>query len=382
MVTIEDAGTSISRPDRKIRLLFICPGYGKIDRGVEVFLRELARRLDRSRFEVTILGRVDSEADHLRCVRIRTVDRSAFDFFRCAGWVWRGLRLVKLGGAAEVESLLFSLYSAYYLSRHSFDLIVPLGGFWSYAAAAIFKKSSKIVSIGQAGPVKADLRLSDVFVALTDFSRDEALAIAPGLDAVIIPNGVDLSRFTPSGEIARRSRTVLCVAAFVPDKRHDLLFDAMMRLDSSVSLLCVAPGSVPSRLKAHPLCRCHRVEFRSVSHDQMPAIYRDADVFTLASPEEAFGIVFLEALASGLNVVAADAPRQRYVLGSAGWYCDVSDPEAYARTLAAALGTPQPAVNVARAERFSWERSVALYQRLFESLMPASGSDRSDANVR
>lgn len=349
-------------------MLFISPGYGKTSRGVEVFLRELAQRLDKSRFEVTILGRAESNLDDIRCVRISTIDRSVFTF--SGGSLFgRLLRLVKLGGAADIESLFFSLCSARHLSQHCYDLIIPMGGFWSYAVAALFKKSGKIVSIGHAGPVKADLKLSDVFVALTDFGRSEALAIDSALRVVVIPNAVDLAMFSPPPEMVLRPKTVLCVAAFTPDKRHDLLFDAMARLDPSVALVCVGPGPVPAELRSHPVCSSHRVEFRAASHDEMPEIYRDAGVFTLASPEEAFGLVFLEALACGLNVVAADAPRQRFVLGGAGFFCDVFDPHQYALTLAKALDTSQAEANLGRAKAFGWERCAALYQELFESLL-------------
>ncbi|MEI8631918.1 glycosyltransferase [Vibrio sp. PP-XX7] len=87
--------------------------------------------------------------------------------------------------------------------------------------------------------------------------------------------------------------------------------------------------------------------------------------FTLASPEEAFGIVFLEALASSLNVVAHDAPRQKYVVGDTGFYCNVFDSDEYAKTLQKALDIQQKEQNILQAQKFSWENIALEYERFF-----------------
>lgn len=350
-----------------MKLLFICPGYGAISRGVEVFLQELASRIDRERFQVTILGRVERQAGGVRCHKIATVDRS-----RIEPWLGRTaarlLRWLRLGSAAEIESFFFSLCCTGHLARHRYDVIVPLGGYWTFLAAFLNRKGARIVSVGQAGPVRSELGLCHSFVALTDFARAQAEQMAGSKKMAVIPNGVDTAAFTPGGERGERPPTVLSAAAFSPDKRYDLLFDAMTLLDPSVRLVCVGAGAVPAELSAHPLCKTHRVEFRSVRHHEMPEIYRQADVFTLASPEEAFGIVFLEALATGLNVVAADAPRQRSVVGPSGFFCDVFDAQAYADALRRALSSPQPEGNRAWASGHNWDRIARLYEDHFQSL--------------
>jgi glycosyltransferase involved in cell wall biosynthesis len=58
----------------------------------------------------------------------------------------------------------------------------------------------------------------------------------------------------------------------------------------------------------------------------MPDLYRAADLFTLASLHEMFGIVLLEALATGLPVLCHDAPGFRSVVGAGGVYRDLSVP--------------------------------------------------------
>ena len=54
---------------------------------------------------------------------------------------------------------------------------------------------------------------------------------------------------------------------------------------------------------------------RTVPREQMDGYYRAADVFALASLQEAFGLAYVEAMAHGLPCLAHDQPVTRFVLG-------------------------------------------------------------------
>jgi len=252
-------------------------------------------------------------------------------------------------------------------------VVVPLGGTWSYRFARKAFPGARLVGIGQAGPVPQDLARSDIFVALTPYDEERATQMRPGMRTCVIPNGVDTQRFAPAvPRVRTRERVIICAAALVPDKRHDLLFDAVLRLPLHVRVRCVGAGPHRAVLAQHLLARDGRVEFCQYSFAEMPDVYRNADVFSLASPEEAFGIVFIEAMACGLPVVAHHGPRQQFVVNGGGALCDVHDSDAYAEALRAVLDTAPSDKACVQATKFEWSEIVSKYDRLFgESCLEA-----------
>jgi 1,2-diacylglycerol 3-alpha-glucosyltransferase len=109
---------------------------------------------------------------------------------------------------------------------------------------------------------------------------------------------------------------------------------------------------------------------RSVPYAEVADYYRAADVFALASLQEGFGRVFLEALIHGLPVIAHDHPVMRFVLGSEGAFADLSRPGALASQLDAALhAAHDPAAAAHRREsvrsRFSWPVLAPQYREMF-----------------
>jgi glycosyltransferase involved in cell wall biosynthesis len=109
---------------------------------------------------------------------------------------------------------------------------------------------------------------------------------------------------------------------------------------------------------------------RSVSHDQVHDYYRAADLFTLASLQEGFGRVFLEALIYGLPVIAHDHPVMRFVLGDEGTFGDLSKPGVLAALIREKLGREDSEADAFRRRemvraRFSWAVLAPQYREMF-----------------
>ncbi|HLH45686.1 MAG TPA: glycosyltransferase family 4 protein, partial [Acidimicrobiales bacterium] len=130
---------------------------------------------------------------------------------------------------------------------------------------------------------------------------------------VVVHTGADLQRYRPA-EIADRSAgrpaEILCVGRIDPVKGYPLLIDAVARLreeDVDCRLTIVGGGQGADRLERR--VRDRRLEGRvrllgAVGQDELPALYREADVFCLPSFTESLPVVLMEAMASGLPVVA------------------------------------------------------------------------------
>jgi glycosyltransferase involved in cell wall biosynthesis len=106
----------------------------------------------------------------------------------------------------------------------------------------------------------------------------------------------------------------------------------------------------------------------AVPRAEMPSWYAAADCFTLPSRTESFGLTYLEALACGRPSVAPDDDVRREVIGEAGICCDVTDPEAYAGALAAALHRDWDERPRRRAERFPIAATIDAYAALLREL--------------
>lgn len=355
-------------PNGKINVLMIAPRFGAVSRGVEVFVEELVRHIDKSGISLSVLSGPHEKAFS----KVVMVQRPLIQRERFKPWVTKLLSLLPSRfhlGPVEIESLSLMCKSRVFLRDTQFDVILPFGGTWSYRFARWLGHGASVIGVGHGGPVLADLTRSDFFVALTPVDQQKAKELLPKISSQVIPNGVDSVKFCPPIKPSTsRKSTILCVGALTVDKGHKQLFDAVLKLDASVELVCAGKGPLQDKLKEHPLYQMNRVVFVSVPHDLMPDLYRSADVFTLASPDEAFGLVFLEALACGLPVVAHEAPRQKFVIGDTGIFCNTFDASAYAEALTRALSLPFDQRRTEHAKAFDWALVADKYQTLMLQL--------------
>jgi glycosyltransferase involved in cell wall biosynthesis len=132
----------------------------------------------------------------------------------------------------------------------------------------------------------------------------------------VVPEGIDLAAWSKSlkrdPRPFRKSVTILCVAKQFPRKRIHILMESVNRLKvefPKLRLRVVGDGPEHARL----LRLAERYKLNGVLTGALPraedlvAEYARADIFCLPSVQEGFGIVFLEAMAAGLPIVAARA---------------------------------------------------------------------------
>lgn len=280
----------------------------------------------------------------------------------------------------HLKELLFTLKSLPQLRRYKPDIILPQNSGWEVIILKLFAvcHSAKIIVAGQSGPGWND-RLNlyvhpDAFVALTQSQADWAQKATPWNDQkiVVIPNGVDLEEFSPKG--VKRALNVpqpivLAVGAAIKSKRISDTIRAVALLPN-VSLIVAGTG--PLEKEEDTLGKAlleKRYKRLKMTHSDMPGIYRSANIFTLCSDSsEAFGIVYLEALASGLPCVVTDDSSRHEILGKAGIYVqNPEDSQEYATKLGKALKIKEKDTQITQASQFAWSKIASQYQKLLNS---------------
>lgn len=157
---------------------------------------------------------------------------------------------------------------------------------------------------------------------------------------LIVPNGVDTSRFTPKGEkhpeiTKLGGKKILFLGRL--DKRKGLgqLLPAFRLLRDEIDAHLIVAGTGPERTKYENFVRGNNLKdyvhfLGFIPNKELPSVYRSCDVYcSPALGGETFGIVLIEAMASGIPVVASNIDGYRQVIkdGENGSFFDPYSPE-------------------------------------------------------
>jgi len=222
--------------------------------------------------------------------------------------------------------------------------------------------------------------------AVADFSIEHA-GLPPD-KTIVIPNGVDVARFSRAQAvdlthfgIPAGSRAVLTVGRLDPQKGLDDLLAAVALVTPRVSdahFLIVGEGPERTHLEeaisAHNLGdRVHLAGWRA----DIPEIMASSSLLVLSSLWEGLPNVILEAMAAGLPVVATEVEGVSEVVvhGKTGLLVPAKSPERLAAAIEQLLASPDESRAFGAAGRtrvaneFSWEQMTSRYAALYELLV-------------
>jgi len=252
--------------------------------------------------------------------------------------------------------------------------------------------------------------LSDPGGRLVRAAIDAGVRVSPvpgasALLAALVASGLDTERFTFFGFLARKGPERRAAIDELVVLRHAaVLYEAPARVGATLNELAEAGSSTPSddADEAPPAIDAvypwvagfaTAMElFPALMQTDAPALieplallYRQADIFCLPSVQEGFGIVFLEAMACGLPVVATFAAAIPEVVPDrrAGLLVPPGDLAALAHALIELLARPSQRASYGAfghdyVERFDWDRVAQIFlEQVAPFVVPGTRVDTS-----
>ena len=352
--------------------------------GIQTYLWELWRRLPPDSFRVLTTAHPGAAAwDATQPFRIDRVDQRVL--LPTPGL---GRRIAEI--ASEERAGLVVLDPALPLGRIGPALGRPYALVLHGAEITVPARTPGVSSL-----LTGVLRGATGIVAAGTYPEAEARRLTrtgPAGEVIVIPPGVDATRFRPLGPGERVSARralglpetgplVVSASRLVPRKGMDVLIEATTRLvahrpDLTVAIAGAGRDAGRLRTLAGRLGLGRRVHFLGrVGDADLPTLYGAADVFAMLCrnrwgglEQEGFGIVFLEAAACGVAQVAGDSggAADAVVDGTTGVVIrEPRDAEAAARAIGALLDDPATRDAMGRAARhrveasFTWEHLAA-----------------------
>jgi phosphatidylinositol alpha-1,6-mannosyltransferase len=219
------------------------------------------------------------------------------------------------------------------------------------------------------------LRAADVRFAVSRFTADRVAALARR-PVTFVGAGVEVHTFTPPDPRPAHDVPVIgCVSRFVPRKGQDRLLEAASRLEREVEVLLVGRGRTEASLRSLADKLGVRARFEvDVPWSRLPDLYRSMDIFCMPTSSrwgglevEGLGLVYLEASASGLPVLAGGSggSPETVLPGETGFV--VSSIDDIVEGLELLLDDPERGVEMGLAGRrfveheFTWERVIERY---------------------
>ncbi len=379
--------------------------------GMNVYLLQMAKRFARLGWRVDVFTRrhdpcdasVVSLEDGARVVHLDAgpQDTGKYDLVNYIPQFLAGLREFR-----QSQNVSYDLvHSHYWLSC---AVGAALGREWGVPHVATFHTLALAKMKARAGESEPRIRQrietdaargADSLVVFTEEERDDLASLygAPVHRIAIMPQGVDLERFSPVGKSAARralgigedERVVLYVGRMDPLKGIDILLRALplMECGDNARALIVGGSQRGDAERARLESLAAKLEVADattfvgpVPQAELPAYYSAADVFVAPSHSESFGLAALEAMSCGTPVVASRVGGLKKTVsnGESGYLVAWRCPEAFAQRLDVLMANPalRAAMGAAAREtalRMSWEAAAERLTEHYDALL----ADRS-----
>ena len=251
--------------------------------------------------------------------------------------------------------------------------------------AARFTK--KLPSIFEAICLKASSKNSDAHVTISNYSKrmlQERYKTSP---EVIINHGIDIKSFKfdeSKREVIRKTLgisksnfLILFVGVLYEHKNVITLVNAIppiLKNNNGVRLLIIGRGEQSTNIKNRiSELKIEKSIIMKNYVEDINAYYSAADLFVLPSTNEGFGFVLLEAMASGLPIVASNCSSCPEVVGDAGLLFDPKSSEDLANKIMELINNKDLYEELkqkgsVRVKQFTWEKAAKQYYDIYKKV--------------
>ena len=222
-------------------------------------------------------------------------------------------------------------------------------------------------------------------IAVSTAARNSSSRFFPG-NYEVIPNAIDIDLFNPKVEplpqFADARPKILFLGRFEPRKGLKYLLKALPYIKNeipNVLFIVVGAGLLGYAYKEYIAKEVEEnIHFAGlIPNEERPRYYATCDVYCAPSIGfESFGIVLLEAMASGKPIVASDISGYRTILdnGKQGFLVQPRDHEGIARAIVKILRNPQLAKKMGeegrkKALQYSWQTITQQVEAYYEKLL-------------
>ena len=373
---------------RPLRIALVASSYNYIKDGVALTLNRLVAYLTRQGVEVLVfapVADVPAFTHEGTVVPVPSVPLPQRPEYRLAlGMGQHALEKLRVFRPDIIHIALAPDFLGYGALRAARKLQIPVVASYHTRFETYLKLYWYIA--GFAGILRAYLRRSygacrEVYVPSRS-TLDALLADGFRDNFRLWPRGVDTTRFSPGKRlspwrakhgIGESELVVVFVSRLVREKQLDTLAAALQLMESPHRGVIVGDGPERASLER----RLPRAVFTGfLEGEELAEAYASSDIFVFPSETETFGNVTLEAMASGLPCVCADATGSRSLVrhGETGYLAAPGDARGFADHIERLARDPALRRRMGAAARehsldFSWDESMARILGYYRSLL-------------
>ncbi|MDO8552896.1 MAG: glycosyltransferase family 4 protein [bacterium] len=406
--------------NKKKRILIFSLTYHPFIGGAELAIKEITDRIPASEYEFDMITlRFDKNLPEIERIGNVTVHR--------IGITTDSPRISdrNIPFAAKLAKILFP-FSSFFKARalhkeRAYDMTWAMMANYAAFGALLFKYANPQIpyflelqdgnTLAQVKARQPILRLlwpfyrniylkADIIKAISHFIEKLARGIGFTGPIVVIPNAVDVARF--SAEVPKEMEVELkskfgkklgdvflfTASRLVLSRGVEDVIRALAHLPQNVKLLVAGSGDEKAKLDS--IAKKSGVQSRvifagQVSHSELPAYYKISDIFVRPSIIEGFGSSFVEAFAAGIPVVATPVggindflfdPERSPDKPATGLFCEVRNPESIARAVTRYMKEPVLVAEVVQNARtlaekdYDWETIAKdVKTKIFDALV-------------